>query len=91
MSRRSIQILNATDPARAYTSRKRAAKAVARGVAVWVVRGVSMRLVAVCERVHRPVRHVGPSLPAPVWVACWRTSEAAVLQPYQPYQRGVGL
>lgn len=34
-----------------------------------------------------------PALPDPVihwpWQECWRTAEAAVLQPYQPFQRGV--
>ena len=91
MPRRSIEILNPTDDRR-FTSRKRALAAVRRGVADWVVHGVSMRLAPPDARVvplgQCPLRDA-PTLPAPIWRECWRTAEAAVLQPYQPYQVGV--
>ena len=91
MPRRSVEILDPTDDRR-FTSRKRALSAVARGVMEWVVKGVSMRRVSPEPREmplsQRPLRGE-PSLPAPIWCECWRTAEAAVLQPYQPYQVGV--
>lgn len=35
-----------------------------------------------------------PTVPAIIfrpWSACWRTAEAAILQPYSPYQRLTGI
>ena len=94
MPRSTVLILNPRPDSPRITSRKRATSAVKRGVAVWHVQGVSVRLVS-AETHARPYSHAGaharPSLPAPVWVCCWRTAQAAVLQPYQPYQRGVAL
>jgi hypothetical protein len=90
MPRRSVEILNPQDD-KQFTSRKRALSAVARGVMDWVVKGVSMRRVEHTRPPilsQRPLRD-GPSFPEPVWAECWRNSEAAVLQPFQPYQRGV--
>ena len=89
-SRHIVRIIDPPPDSPPFTSLRRARKAVRLELAAWVVEGVSMRLAAHAAHVHRPV-HARPSLPAPVWVACWRNSEAAVLQPYQPYQRGIGL
>ena len=61
-------------------SHRRARGAVLDGTAAWVVQGVSVRLLIITEQAQVPV--------AP-WQECWRTAEAAVLQPYQPYQVGV--
>lgn len=93
MPRRSVEILNPTDDRR-FTSRKRALSAVARGVMNWVVKGVSMRRTCPEPRETIPSQcplRDGPSLPAPIWAECWRNSEAAVLQPYQPYERLTGI
>jgi hypothetical protein len=79
-TRHAVQIINPARPDHAYTSHRRALRMVTAGVAVWHVKGVSVRLVVVRANVAAPV--------AP-WVECWRTAEAAVLQPYQPYQVGV--
>jgi len=51
------------------------------GEAVWDQVGVSVRMVSAHAQMAGRV--------APVWVCCWRTAQAAVLQPYQPYQRYV--
>lgn len=88
--RHSILIINPARADRANISHRHARSAVLDGSAVWVQVGVSVRLVAVSANVHGPVR-LGPRLPAPIWVKCWRTAEAAVVQPYSPYQRGVAL
>ncbi len=93
MPRRSVEILNPKDDRR-FTSRKRALSAIRRGVANWAVKDVSILLVPEVARAlplsQRSLRD-GPTLPAPVWFECWRTAEAAVLQPYQPYQRLTGI
>jgi hypothetical protein len=91
MPRSTVLILNPRPDSPRITSRKRATGAVKRGVAEWAVKGVSMRLLAL-ETHARAYSHAvphGPSLPAPVWAECWRTAQAAVLQPYQPYQAHV--
>lgn len=79
-TRRAVQILNPARLDHTHTSHRRAVRFVASGLAVWHISGVSVRLVAAREHVVVPV--------AP-WRKCWRTAEAAVLQPYQPYQESV--
>lgn len=79
-SRKSVLIVNPARSDHTRTSYRRALRMIAAEVAAWVQVGASLRLVAARERVAVPV--------AP-WRECWRTAQAAVLQPYQPYQRGV--
>jgi hypothetical protein len=76
-SRPAILILNPTRPERSKMSHRRARGAVLDGTATWVQFGVSVRLVVARANVAAPVA---------AWEQCWRTADAAVLQPYQPYQ-----
>ena len=78
--RPSVRILNPVSPDRTHTSHRRALRFVAAKVADWVEPGVSIRLFS---------STANPAAAMVPWQECWRTAGAAVLQPYQPYQRGV--
>lgn len=81
-TRKSVLIVNPSRPDHTRTSYRRALRMIAAQAADWVQVGASVRLMAPRERVAVPV--------AP-WSECWRTAEAAVLQPYQPYERLTGI
>ena len=80
-TRQAVLILNPAIPERNKMSHRHARGAVLSGEAVWDQVGVSVRMVSAHAQMAGRV--------APVWVCCWRTAQAAVLQPYQPYQRYV--
>jgi hypothetical protein len=81
-TRKAVLILNPARPDHTHTSHRRALRMIAAGVASWDIPGVSVRLVAAREHVAVPVA---------VWSPGWRQTEAAVLQPYSPYERLTGI